>query len=60
MNTKKQSNTYKLSITIEQELFKEFKKYCNENCFKISTKINDLIKKEMIKLKIIKKIKKLR
>jgi len=54
MNTKKQSNTYKLSITIEQELFKEFKKYCNENCFKISTKINDLIKKEMIKLKIIK------
>jgi MoaA/NifB/PqqE/SkfB family radical SAM enzyme len=34
----------KVTITLDKELFEKFKKACRERDFKVSTKINGLIK----------------
>jgi hypothetical protein len=35
------------NFTIEKKLFKEFRKYCKDNCINMSAKIESYIKKEV-------------
>ena len=51
MDKIKTSNCARISITLPQKTFKEFRKYCEDNSLKISTKVAELIKKFMEKQK---------
>ena len=39
--------TKKISMTIEEEIFNNFKKYCKDNGMKISTRVELLMKKDI-------------
>lgn len=34
-----------ITVTVDEKVFKEFKKLCEENDIKVSTKVNSLMKK---------------
>jgi metal-responsive CopG/Arc/MetJ family transcriptional regulator len=41
--------TKKMTITIKEDLLEKLKKYCDENCYKISTFIAKLIENDLNK-----------
>ena len=47
MTEKLKPNKIKISMTIDRELYQEFKDYCEENSMKISTRVSRLIEVEI-------------
>ena len=47
MTKDKRYDLDRFTISIKPDLFKRFRKYCDKNGFKISTKISKLIIKEL-------------
>jgi len=42
------TNKSRLIISIDEEILLQFKNYCKNKLFKVSTKLEDMIKKELL------------